>query len=175
MKDLLKALSKEAIANNPDFFTEEEKQAQWIGRPAATDEAIAATEKKLGITLPADVLALYKITNGTAVVLNQTFGAFEPIEKVDWLKNADPGLIEAYSGITEDLTNDLSNSIIIAGIMYPHCVLLIQPYGRHEVWRYWEFANYLPGEIPFQGIEKYLERLHDFVSEQNINKAETEK
>jgi hypothetical protein len=173
MKTLLEQLSKEALALNLDFFTDEEKTTQWIGRNPATDEAIANAEKKLGIKLPNDVIELYKTSNGTSVILNQTFCAFMPIEQIDWLKNADAGLIEAYAGITDELTNGLTNSIIIAGIMYPHCVLIIPPYGEYKEWQYWEFANYVPGETPFRGIEKYLERLIDFLTEQNKNKNET--
>jgi SMI1 / KNR4 family (SUKH-1) len=174
MKKLLQQISKEALALNPDFYTDEEKATQWIGRSPASDEAITEAEKKLGVVLPKDVTALYKTSNGTSVILSQTFGAFLPIEDINWLKNADLSLIECYAGISEGLTNDLTNSIIIAGINYCHSVLLIQPYGENTQWRYWEFASYIPGETPFGGIEKYLERLHDFLADQNINKNEIE-
>lgn len=173
MKTLLQKISKEAITLNPDSFTKEEKATQWIGRHPATDEAIVEAEKKLGLKLPNDVIELYKASNGTAVILNQTFGAFEPIEKIDWLKNAIPQTIEDYSGMGEVYTNDLTNSIIIAGINYVHMVLIIQPCGDNKEWRYWEFAHYIPGETPFESIEKYLERLDDFLTEQNKNKDET--
>jgi cell wall assembly regulator SMI1 len=93
MKNLLQKISEEAIALNSDFFTDEEKTTLWIGRNPATDEAIANAEKKIGIKLPNDVIELYKASNGTSVILNQTFCAFMPIEQIDWLKNADSGLI----------------------------------------------------------------------------------
>lgn len=173
MKNLLEKLSKEAVILNPDFFTDEEKNTQWIGRNPATEEDIAEAEKKLGIKLPNDVIELYKASNGTSVILNQTFCAFMPIEQIDWLKNVDSGLIEAYPGITDELTNGLANSIIIAGLMYPHSVLIIPPFDKYKEWQYWEFANYVPGETPFRGIEKYLERLIDFLTDQNKNKNET--
>jgi hypothetical protein len=171
MKALLKQISKEAITLNPDFYTEEEKKVQWIGRNAVTAEAIIDSEKKLGIKLPKDVIELYKTSNGTSVILNQTFGGFATIEQIDWLKNADPYLIECYAEMGEAYISDLKNSIIIAGIGYVHNVLLIQPYSHHNDWRYWEFASYIPGETPFQGIEKYLERLLDFLTAQNKNKV----
>ena len=174
MIDLLQQISKEAIALNPDFFSDEEKEVKWIGRNPATEESLLQTQERLGVKLPDDVVAFYKISNGTSVILNQTFGAFLPIEQIDWLKNADPYLIECYAEMGEAFTNDLKNSIIIAGAQYPHCVLLIQPYGEHKAWRYWEFASYNPGEHPFDGLKDYLSRLADFLKEQNINKAETE-
>ncbi len=173
MKALLLQISKEALTLNPDFFSEVEKTTLWIGRPPATGEAIVEAEKKLGVTLSNDVIELYKTSNGTSVILNQTFGAFDTIEKIDWLKNADPYLIECYAEMGEAYVNDLKNSIIIAGINYTHSVFLIQPYGEHKAWRYWEFASYIPGETTFQGIEKYLERLNDFLKDQNKNKDVT--
>lgn len=171
MKKLLQQISKDTISLNSDFYSEEEKAAQWIGRNPATDEAIAEAEKRMGIKLPNDVIEFYKTTNGTSVIIDQTFGAFEAIEKVDWLKNADAYLIECYAGMGEAYVNNLKNSIIIAGINYCHSVLIIQPYGEHKEWRYWEFASYTPGETPFEGIEKYLERLDDFLTDQNKNKV----
>jgi hypothetical protein len=174
MKEQVQQISKETLYLNPDFYSDEEKASQWIGRKPATDEAIADTEKRLGIKLPEDVVEFYKISNGTSVILNQTFGGFMPIEEIDWLKNADAYLIECYAGISQGLTNDLNNSIIIAGLNYCHSVLIIPPYGEHKIWRYWEFASYNPGETPFDGIKKYLERLDDFLKDQIINKDEAE-
>jgi SMI1 / KNR4 family (SUKH-1) len=170
MKTLLEQLSKEAVALNPDFFTDEEKTTKWIGRSPATDEAIANAEKKLGIKLPNDVIELYKASNGTSVILNQSKSAFIPIEQIDWLKNADAYLIECYAEMGEAYVNDLKNSIIIAGINYCHSILLIQPYGEHTTWRYWDFASYYPGEHVIEGIQKYLEELIKFLSEQNKDK-----
>jgi hypothetical protein len=171
VKKILQKISEEAIALTPGSYSEEEKASQWIGRNPATNEAIAKTEQRLGITLPEDVVELYKTSDGTSVILNQTFSGFMPVEQIDWLKNADAYLIECYAEMGEAYVNDLKNSIIIAGIGYVHNVLIIQPYGEHTEWRYWEFASYIPGETPFNGIEKYLERLLDFLTDQNKNKV----
>lgn len=175
MKKLLEKISKEAVALQPDFYSESEIKSNYIGRNPATEQEIETTEKRLGIKLPNDVVEFYKTSNGTSVILDQCFGAFEPLEKIDWLKNAIPQTIEDYCGMGEAYTNDLKNSIIIAGINYVHMVLIIQPYDSNKEWRYWEFAHYVPGETPFHSISNYLERLDDFLSDQNKNKAETEK
>jgi SMI1 / KNR4 family (SUKH-1) len=172
MKDLLKQISTQALKLTSDFYSAEEKASQWIGRNPATDAAIADTEKRLGIKLPEDVIEFYKASNGTSIISEHSFGAFVPIEKVDWLKNADAYLIECYNGMGEDYVNDLNNSIIISGVEYVHSVLLIQPYGKHEAWRYWEFASYYPGEHPFQGMHAYLSRLVNFLNDQVINEDE---
>jgi hypothetical protein len=172
MKDLLKQISTQTIKLTKDFYTPEEIASNWIGREPATNEAIAETEKRLGIKLPDDVVEFYKTSNGTSIISEHSFGAFVPIEKVDWLKNADAYLIECYNGMGEDYINDLTNSIIISGVEYVHSVLLIPPYGKHTEWRYWEFASYFPGERPFQGMHEYLTSLVDFFNDQVISEDE---
>jgi cell wall assembly regulator SMI1 len=70
MKQLLQQISKDTIKLHPDFYSDEEKAAQWIGRNPATDEAIAEAEKRMGIKLPNDIVEFYKISNGTSVIIN---------------------------------------------------------------------------------------------------------
>ena len=77
--------------------------------------------------------------------------------------------------MVENYVNHLKNSTIIAGENYPHQVLIIQPFAKNKNWQYWEFAFYIPDENPFQGIKSYLERLHDFLSEQIKNKKTKKK
>ncbi len=113
MQEILQKISKEAISLNPGFFSEEEKTTQWIGRNPATTETITEVENKLGIKLPNDVIELYKVSNGTSVILNQSKSAFMPIEQIDWLKNVDPYLIECYAEMGEAYVNDLKNSIMM--------------------------------------------------------------
>ncbi len=168
----LKQISISAIELDGERFSDEEKSAKWIGKAPATDAAIDDTQKRLGISFPKDVIELYKTTNGTSVILSQTFGDFAPIEKIDWLKNIQPETIEAYAEMGEAYLENLKNSIVIAGLTHPHQVFIIQPHGEHTNWRYWEFASYLPGENEFKGIEKYFERLNVFLEDQIKNKAE---
>lgn len=81
MKKLLKQLSEQAIQFENHNFSDEEVVTKYIGRNPATDVSIAETEKRLGVKLPNDVVEFYKTSNGTSVILDQSFGAFEPIEK----------------------------------------------------------------------------------------------
>lgn len=171
---LTKNISTNAIALNAEIYSEKEKLEQWIGRVGATEEQIFETEKRLGISLPEDVKEFYKITNGTAEILSHTFSGFMPIHEIDWLKNAIPDMFTWYAEMGEAYVADLTNSIIIAGVNHVHNILIIQPHGKHKKWRYWEFATYIPGENEFKSINKYLERINDFLEEQIKNKHETE-
>jgi cell wall assembly regulator SMI1 len=174
IKKYLHQISRKAIEINPENYSDTEKNEKWIGVKPATDVAIQTTQKRLGTYLPQDVIELYKTTNGTSEILTQTFGGFDPIEKIEWLKNLQPETIEAYSEMGEEYVKTLSNSIVIAGANHPHMVLIIQPNEKHKKWRYWEFAHFIPGENEFLGIEKYLDRLNDFLEEQIKNKADSE-
>lgn len=170
MKKHLQSISKNAILLNPDAFTAAEKQAQWIGKTPATDVEIAAAETRIGIKLPQDVVDFYKTSNGTSEILSHTFSGFMPLESIGWLNELIPETVENYAGISEEYGNALKNSIIIAGVNHVHNILLIQPFGAHKNWRYWEFAHYIPGENAFEGIGNYLERIDDFLKTQVINK-----
>jgi SMI1 / KNR4 family (SUKH-1) len=169
----LKSISTNAIELNPELYSDKEKLKQWIGKPPANDNEIAATEKRLGIALPKDVIEFYKITNGTSEILSHTFSEFMTISQIDWLKNLQPETIDAYSGMGEAYVADLTNSILIAGLNHAHQILIIQPCDENTTWKYWEFASYLPGESAFNGIEKYLDRIDNFLKDQVKNKAET--
>jgi cell wall assembly regulator SMI1 len=174
IKKYLDEISQNAITLSAENYTRAQKASQWIGAEPATDESLNYAQQKLNIQFPEDVIELYKTTNGTSEILKQTFGGFEPIENIDWLKNVQPETIEAYSEMGEEYVAALNNSIVIAGSNHPHMVLIIQPHGRHKSWRYWEFAHFLPGENEFNGIHKYLDRLNDFLIAQIKNKAVTE-
>lgn len=172
MEKHLKSISKNATLLCPDNFSEEEKKLQWIGKSPATEIEITTAEKRLGIELPEDVKEFYKNTNGTSEILSHTFCGFDAIENIDWLKNAIPDMLIWHAEMGEAYVADLTNSIIIAGVNHVHNILIIQPYGKHKIWRYWEFATYIPGETEFKGIEKYLERINDFLKDQIKNKDE---
>jgi hypothetical protein len=174
MKELLISISVSAIAHNPDAFTKQEKEEQWIGRTPASAESIELTEKRLQVKLPADLIEFYQTTNGTSEILSQTFGEFLTIDQIDWLTNVDQEVLENYAGMGEDYLDNLKNSILIAGLNHVHQILLIRPYGKFEKWRYWEFATYLPGANEFTNIEMYLERVHEFLIDQIKWKAESE-
>jgi hypothetical protein len=171
IKTLLSSISKNSITLNPEFFAENEKANNWIGKTPASENAIETTEKRLAIKPPQDVVDLYKISNGTTEILHQTFSGFDAIETIDWLKNLQPDTIGAYADMGEEYLETLKNSIVIAGANQPHMVLIIQPYLKTKDWRYWEFAHYIPGENEFFGIEKYLERLNQFLKDKLKNKS----
>jgi hypothetical protein len=173
MIKFLQEISKNAIQLHPEHYPMEQRTALWIGTQPAAATEINLAQERLGIILPNDVVALYMLSNGTLEILKQTFGGFDPIENIDWLKKLQPETLEAYAGMGDEYVEVLNNSIVIAGAKHPHMVLIIQPYGKHKKWRYWEFASYIPGENEFNGIEKYLERLNDFMKDQIKNKSET--
>nr|WP_298425479.1 hypothetical protein [uncultured Kordia sp.] len=63
---------------------------------------------------------------------------FESINKIDFLKNIDSFIIEAYCiNEFEDIGKQLEKSILIAGINQEQYFLLIPPNSTNKKWKYW--------------------------------------
>lgn len=72
---------------------QEARDKRWLGYPPATDDQIEATESRLGITLPEDVRAFYRISNGWMLCDNSIYD-LRPLEDWCWLREGDPDLWE---------------------------------------------------------------------------------
>ncbi|OWU89633.1 SMI1/KNR4 family protein [Flavobacterium sp. WLB] len=130
-----------------------------MGTISATEEQINKAENKLGIKLPQDYIEFIKITNGFSAP-NDIEPSFESIENIDYLKNIEPFVIEAYSYLPE-----LKNAILIAGIDEEQYFLLLPPELKDDDWKYWKFSNWFPGEHPYQNLKEYFEDVLQFIVE----------
>lgn len=159
MNKLLVEISKKAIKYENLNFTKIQIENNWLGNFPATEKQIAEKEAKLGLKLPEDYKAFLKITNGFSAP-NNIEPSFESIEKIDFLKNIDNFTIECY-----DLP-ELENAIIVAGISEEQYFLLLPPKSVNEKWKYWKFANWYPGEHPFENLNNYFEDVLKFIEDQ---------
>lgn len=158
MKDLLLAISEKAIKYEDFNFTSEQIENNWLGTIPATEKQISEAENKLGIKLPQDYIEFLKITNGFSTPNDCVEPSFESIENIDFLKNIEPFAIEAYSYLPE-----LQNAILIAGLEEEQYFLLLPPESKNEEWRYWKFANWHPGEHPYENLKTYFEDVLQFI------------
>ena len=110
------------------------------------------------MTLPKDYLDFLRITDGFAAP-NQIEPSFLPVEKIDYLKNTDPFVIEAYK------IEELENCIVIGGIDEEQQFFHIPPIDSENKWRYWQFANWYPGEHEFENLEIYFSEVFKFIDE----------
>lgn len=159
MKELLTIISEKAIKYEDFNFTSEQIENNWLGTIPATEKQVSETENKLGIKLPKDYIEFIRITNGFSAP-NDIEPSFENISNIDFLKNIEPFASEAYSYLPE-----LKNAILIAGIEEEQYFLLIPPESGNEEWKYWKFANWYPGEHPFENLKDYFEDVLQFIVE----------
>ncbi len=167
MHNILKEISERAILLNEFEFPEVNIQTKWLGTDAASKTAITKTEKRLQIKLPDDYINFISSTNGFPAVTNVGI-TFLPIEKIDYLKNLDPSLIEIWSEFEElkETSLALEKSILVGGLEEEQSFLLIPPYDRHKKWRYWHFAAWTPGEWPFKNVEAYFKHELKFLKKE---------
>ncbi len=81
-------------------------------------------------------------------------------DKIDWLINLDPELIEIWvdSNNDEDFTSSFRNSLLIGGYQEEQQLLLI-PSPSGEDWECWYFATWVPGEVIYKNFRYYMENL----------------
>ena len=159
MKNLLIAISEKAIKYEDFNFTTEQIESNWLGTISASEKQIIEAENKLGIKLPKDYIEFIKITNGFSAP-NDIEPTFEAIGNIDFLRNIEPFAIEAYAYLSE-----LENSILVGGIEEEQYFLLLPPKSKNEQWKYWKFANWHPGEHPYQNLKEYFEDVLQFIIE----------
>ena len=166
MDSLLKQISERAIELADFEFTKEQTENKWLGTKPASETEIKLTEKRLGIEFPTDFKKFLSITNGFSAP-NDIEPTFEPIDKIDFLKNIDSLIIEAYSidGI-ENIGNELKKSILVGGINEEQYFLLIPSDLTNGEWKYWKFANWHPGEEEHENLESYFKHVLEFINEQ---------
>jgi cell wall assembly regulator SMI1 len=166
MNSLLRQISEKAIELADLEFTQEQADNKWLGTKPASETDIKLTEKRLGIEFPTDFKQFLLVTNGFSAP-NEIEPSFEPINRVDLLKNIDNDIIEAYSidGI-ENIGKQLEQSILVGGINQEQYFLLIPPNSINEKWKYWKFANWCPGEEEHENLESYFIDVLTFMNEQ---------
>jgi cell wall assembly regulator SMI1 len=165
MKELLKAISEKALLlNDPHFtFKSDHKVNKWLGAQPATEQEIMAAEVKLGIKLPDDYKDFLRITNGFSAPTDIE-PTFRSLDKIDWLKNTDPDLINVFHILPE-----LKRAIVIAGQMEEQNFFIIPPENNSVNWRYWKFANWIPGEHAYTDLTHYFKDVLEFIEEELKN------
>jgi len=157
MKNLLTEISLIAIQQNESAFTEEQKKSRWLGTQPALEEEIKAAESRLGVNLPDDYKDLLSITNGFFTPCDSTEPTFEPVTKIDYLKNIDTYLLEIWNeGVLADIGEQLNRAIVVGGLVDEQYFFLITPEHSEDKWQYWKFANWLCGEQRYENLENYF-------------------
>jgi len=126
----------------------------------ATETAILAAEKRLGVKLPEDYMAFLRASDGLDAA-DRVTPSFLPVEKIGSLKVMDKELVDIWGEALDDIDAEQAEgfrrSILIAGEHEEQQFLLVPPRGKQKEWQYWFFANWMPGIRPYQSLRFYLE------------------
>ena len=158
MKKILTDLFQKSLTmNDNNYFTSEQIKNNWIGNLPATEIEIEETELRLGIILPADYKEFLKIANGYPTYNDAVEPSFEKINQIQYLKDFYPDIIDIWRDTgNEDVSKELSKSIIVAGKQEEQWFLLIPPTDENKNWKYWKFASWIPGEIEYKNLTEYF-------------------
>ncbi len=159
MKKILENLFKKSIEVGDVKYSDEEVRSNWIGNRPATLKIIETAEKKLNVSLPEDYKELLLVANGFKTSSHAVEPNFLPVEKIDYLKNLDPFIVEGYE---DTLFDELERSIVIGGEAETQ-FLLIPPKQQESKWKYWKFAHWIPGEMEYENLTAYLNNVINFL------------
>ena len=157
MRVILCDISVTAIKQEEMIFHESQILNNWIGTGPSSEIEINKAQKKLNISLPDEYISFLKITNGFSAP-SQIEPTFHSVDDIDYLKNINPFLVELWLS-NEDLIFKgklLEKSIVIGGINEDQYFLLIPIDIKKNIWKYWKFANWIPGEIEYKSLESYF-------------------
>ncbi|WP_405350133.1 SMI1/KNR4 family protein [Nonlabens sp. Asnod3-H03] len=175
MKKLLEQISIKAIELGESDFSEKQIIESWLGRESATQSDINHLEKRLGVVLPDDYKLFLKMSNGFKATTHVDI-TFEPTDRVDYLSNFENynGSLSFYDDMDgyQEISLQFKKSILIGGIEEEQIFLLLPPVGNMEKWRYWQFANWIPGEEEYENLEAHfidvLNLLEELIEEKDI-------
>lgn len=164
-KELLDSISRSAIDIGDYDFSTAVTDQQWLGNKAISHEEISLRQKQLNTEFPADYVTFLRITNGFASPCS-TEPSFMHLDEVDYLRNIDAELIEIWKETGNVETAELLHrSICIGGKDEEQLFLLIPPSSQSEIWLYWKFATWIPGEEAYDSLQHYFQHVDSFMTD----------
>lgn len=156
MKNLLVCISKKSIEKEDLEFQGKSIVGDWLGNNPATEHEILLAENRLNIKFPDDYREFLLTTNGF-IGPNDVEPSFERVHQVDYLKKLIPEMNEAYQ------IKDLESAILVGGMEEEQQFLLIPPDSENKEWRYWKFANWIPGQEEYKNLRDYFNQVFEFL------------
>lgn len=167
MKDILTKLFKLSIAYGEESYSLEQAESGWLGNTPASEKEIRELEDRLRLKLPADYKEMLKVANGFPTCSDSTEPSFLLVSEVDYYRNhPNNGISQLYEmGESTEMLDLLDRAILIAGAHEEQKFLLIPPLND-EAWRYWKYANWIPGEEEYQDLLHYFNSVIEFLEKQ---------
>lgn len=154
-------------------------ESEWLGYPGASEEEIAAVEKRLGKTLPPSYRSFLKISNGwrqTGHFIDDLW----PVSKIDWHRILNPAQITIWE--SDDLEMDESpwedkgryRIAEVDNFSQLASTLQISDWGDEEIlllnpdvisadgeWEAWFMAGWIPGAYRFPSFWEMAQFLYE--------------
>jgi cell wall assembly regulator SMI1 len=167
VKDILKKISHIAVDQKVRGLSEGHVLSCWLGTFPAHSDDIKMAEQKLGVKLPEDYKEFLLTTNGFFTPCDSTEPTFEKVSDITYLKDVDPFLLEIWNeGVLENIGRQLNRAIVVAGLNDEQYFFLIPPVDEaNNEWQYWKFANWIPGEEPYENLQTYFESVLDLMED----------
>lgn len=154
--ELLSKISRLAIEQGSNDFSEDVVGAGWLGAKPALGADIDAAEARLGVTLPQDYKAFLRASNGFAAI-SCTDVALAPVSEIKRYRDVDAWSVDLWSDGQEEPEwgEPFKNCIMIGGFKDEQELLLLPfPDGS---WACWFFAHWVPGEHRYPSLRYYME------------------
>lgn len=149
-KKMIEILNEIAsLSGNGDWLTK---------KNGASIDQINKTQDRLGLVLPKDYCDFISVTDGFKAP-SDIHSTFHSIEEIDFFRNAFPDVSQYFTYISVEL----DRSIVVAGKNEEQQFLLIPPLTNKDEWKYWAFANWIPGEESYRDLKAYFLSVLDFL------------
>lgn len=185
-KRFLDTWSQEALTlvnqADPSYRSELARRALQRGTltfPGATEEEIAATEQRLGTSLPQSYRRFLQASNGFVVIaLDVDDAPLWPAQSLRWLKDAEPDFLRAWTadpypvsdtnyfryGPDQDPVHIRTQYLPDMLQLSPNveaAVLLLNPRIRTQEgeWEGWDMGDAYPGAFRFLSFERLMQGL----------------
>lgn len=164
-EEVVESLSKDLI------------RAGWLGCAGATEDEIAAVEKRLATRLPPTYRGFLKVSNGWRFPSIWIYDLW-PVQKAAWFREHNQDWIDAYAASSGDLPAISDKEYFVYGgkqdcvnfrSEYLQTALQISEVGDSAVvllnpkvvnaegeWETWFFANWLPGAVRYRSFAEWL-------------------
>ncbi|WP_343532189.1 SMI1/KNR4 family protein [Pedobacter sp.] len=160
MKELLETISRKSIELEDLESQGKTVTNDWLGNTPVSENEILLAETRLNVKFPKDYREFLLITNGF-MGPNDIEPSFSKLEEVNYLKKILPEINEIYQ------IKELDNAILIGGASEEQQFLLIPPSSDSDSWKYWKFANWIPGEEEYSDLRNYFEQVLEFLVDSN--------
>lgn len=185
MRDLISSWNKDLLDDEfiDEIVDRKFVDAQWLGYPPATAEAIAENEDRLGVKLPPSYRAFLSITDGWVYPGNDMDfpGKLRSVEELEWANDSDASVVRAFADAYYEMSTPDEQYFVygpdqdpvhIRAEYFGHCIVVSEEteggvYLLNRAvqtddgeWEAWHLSSELPGAYRSRSFEELIRQQH---------------